>query len=159
MALWYWGRDTGFQAGILDSFGHSGPCSSTGLLPASVTNCKGALTLRAGGAAPCLESTGEHFLALEPLLVQKSVPGTHQNPLEVPQCRGASAMTQQCSYNLAAVVAFNWRGKKTRKMCMELKQTEAAYAEYPTKPWAATAERPLVITIGWQNSYQASDSW
>lgn len=80
MALWYWGRDTGFQAGILDSFGHSGPCSSIGLLPASVTSCKGALAIGAGGAAPCLESTGGHFLALGPLLAQKSVPGTSAPP-------------------------------------------------------------------------------
>lgn len=59
MALWYGGRDTGFQAGIPDSFGLSGlSCSSIGFLPASINSCKGALALGAGGAAPSLESSG-----------------------------------------------------------------------------------------------------
>lgn len=35
--------------------GHSGPCSSIGLLPASMNSCKGAPVLEAGGAAHPLE--------------------------------------------------------------------------------------------------------
>lgn len=75
-----WGRDKGFQAEILDSSGHSGPCSSIGLLPASVNSCKGAPAPGVGGAAPYLESSGGHFLALGPLLTQKRVPGTTAPP-------------------------------------------------------------------------------
>lgn len=43
--------------------------------------------------------------------------------------RQEPAVPLQCD---CAVMAFIWGGKENQEMCMELKQIEAAYAEYPT---------------------------
>lgn len=113
-----WGRDTGFQAGILDSFGHSGPCSSTGLLPASVNSCKGAPALGVGVAVPFLKSSGGHFLALGPVLTQKRVPGTTAPP---EPSGGATMLWGQCHDPAVllqcdcAVMAFIWGGKESQE--------------------------------------------